>query len=134
MYHLGCSRRSENASHHVIGIVVPDAADYRIDVVGLVTQVRLDQIAQVQPHCDRETNKKQSDKKYEQIALCGVTLCCHERDPVERKLPFERWNSLFRQVSGSCAFLIVCRSVDMDKFQLSPTAHPTRLCQQPRQA
>jgi hypothetical protein len=73
MYDLGCSRRSENAPDHVIGIVVPDAADYRIHITSLATQVRLDQIAQVQPNCDRETNKKQGDKKYEQIALCGVT-------------------------------------------------------------
>jgi hypothetical protein len=80
-------RGGENAPHHIIGIVEPDTADYRIDVVGLTPQVRLDQIAQVQPNCDRETNKKQGDKKYEQIALCGVTYF-HEGDPVERELPF----------------------------------------------
>ena len=73
MYDLGCPWRGENAPDHVSGIVVPHAGDYRINVVGLTTQVRFNQIAQVQPNSDRQTYKKQGDKKYEQIALCGVT-------------------------------------------------------------
>src|SRR6516164_491440 len=58
VYDFGCAGRSKDATDDVGSIIGAYAADNRIHVTSLTTQVRFDQITQVQPNCDRKTNKQ----------------------------------------------------------------------------
>src|SRR5262245_54167989 len=58
VYNFGRSGRRKDAIDDVVSIIVAHAAENRIHVTSLTTQVRFDQIAQVKPNCDRKTNEQ----------------------------------------------------------------------------
>lgn len=63
VYYLGSTRMGQNPSDDIGGVIGPDAADDRVEVVRLPSERGLCEIRQIHPHRDRERGQQYRDKK-----------------------------------------------------------------------